>query len=98
MMGMTTGNHDILRVRLDRVLELVQVDRADAPPRVMTEMNALEVGALDAGLHRLAEGAAAALGLARRWHRGALGSADARVAILRLTLAMLRELARAEVP
>jgi hypothetical protein len=89
-------NYDTLRVRLEIVLELVQVDRPGVAARMVAELIAME---RDSRLYKLAlfaEGAETAAGIARRWHRGALDAADARVAILRLCLALLRELAARE--
>lgn len=85
-------SYDALRARIERVLELVQVDRPGVAPRVLDELMAIEREGARGGLELFTDGASAAIGLARRWHRGALDAADARVGILRLILAMLREL------
>lgn len=87
---------DGLRVRIERVLELVQVERPGVAARLLDDLVAIEVEGRRGGLELFADGASAAAGLARRWHRGALASAEARVGILRLTLAMIRELAAKE--
>jgi hypothetical protein len=89
--------NDLIRGRIERVLELVQVERPGAAAAILIEMANIEREADGPELERFVEGAAAAANLARRWHRGALDSADARVGILRLVLALLRELARVEV-
>ena len=81
-----------LRVRLERVLELVQVDRPEAASDVLAQMAALEREASGLTLGRFAEGAATAAGIALRWRRGVMTSDDARIQVLRLTLAMIREL------
>jgi hypothetical protein len=84
---------ETLRMRLERVLELVQVDRAGAASEVVAEMVALERAAIGQDLGRFVDGASAAAGLGRRWQKGTLSPDDARIAVLRLTLAMIRELA-----
>jgi len=89
---------DGLRARIERVLELVQVDRPGVAARVLDELLAIEKEGRRGDLELFADAAGAAAGLARRWHRGALPAADARVGVFRLTLAMLRELAAKEAP
>jgi hypothetical protein len=84
---------DPLRLRLERVLELVQLDRPEAAAEVLVEVTALERLASGRNLGPFNEVAAAAVALVRRWQRGTMTSDDARIAVLRLTLAMIRELA-----
>lgn len=87
-----TSRYDALRARLERVLELVQVEHAGCALAVSDELIELERAGRAAGLGRFADAAATAGMIALRWDGGALSGGDARVAVLRLALAMLREL------